>query len=128
MAVKESRNQREARNRRRWRRLVLRWQRSDLTQAEFCRRHGLNACTFSGWKRRFGGSVERQLVVSKAPEPEKDALEADAAPEFVEARIVEPMKKDSLEVSILNKRSIRVHSDFDPALLRKLVLTLESLP
>jgi transposase-like protein len=29
------------------------WQTSGLTQAAYCRHHGLNPTTFSGWRRRY---------------------------------------------------------------------------
>ncbi len=40
----------QARN---WQRHLDRWQRSGLSQAEFCRKHGLKAGAFSRWKRKL---------------------------------------------------------------------------
>ena len=37
-----------------WRRWLGKWRRSGLTQAEFCRRHGLKAGNFAWWKRKLG--------------------------------------------------------------------------
>ena len=37
-----------------WRRWLGKWKRSGLTQAEFCRRHGLKAGNFGWWKRKLG--------------------------------------------------------------------------
>ena len=39
-----------------WARLVESWQKSGLTQAEFCRRRGVNAVTFAWWKGKFRGT------------------------------------------------------------------------
>jgi len=36
-----------------WRRWLEKWERSGLTQAEFCRRHGLKAGNFAWWKRKL---------------------------------------------------------------------------
>ena len=36
-----------------WRRLVAAWEKSSLTQAEFCRRRGVKAVTFAWWKRKL---------------------------------------------------------------------------
>jgi len=41
--------------RRRWRRLVERWERSGLSQATFCRQQGLRYERFLWWRKRFGG-------------------------------------------------------------------------
>ena len=42
-----------------WARLVESWQKSGLTQAEFCRRRGVKAVTFAWWKRKLRGAAER---------------------------------------------------------------------
>ena len=36
-----------------WQRHLDRWERSGLSQAAFCRRHGLKAVTFGWWKRKL---------------------------------------------------------------------------
>lgn len=36
-----------------WRRMLLAWERSGLSQAEFCRRRGLKAVTLAWWKRQL---------------------------------------------------------------------------
>ena len=38
-----------------WRRLVSAWQRSGLTQVEFCRRRGVKVTAFGWWKRQLNG-------------------------------------------------------------------------
>ncbi len=44
-----------------WRRMVTGWERSGLTQAEFCRRRDLTYVTFASWKRKFcGASTQRR--------------------------------------------------------------------
>lgn len=39
-----------------WQRLLTDWERSGLSQAEFCRRRRLKAVTFGWWKRRLMGT------------------------------------------------------------------------
>jgi len=41
-----------------WQRWWGKWERSGLTQAEFCRRHGLKAVNFGWWKRKLGEPAE----------------------------------------------------------------------
>jgi hypothetical protein len=42
-----------------WARVLSAWRKSGLTQAEFCRRQGVKAVTFSWWKRKLRGAAER---------------------------------------------------------------------
>lgn len=37
-----------------WSELLRAWERSGLSQAEFCRRRGIKAVSFSWWKRQLG--------------------------------------------------------------------------
>jgi len=41
-----------------WAQLLGAWEKSGLTQAEFCRRRGVKAVTFAWWKRRLRGVAE----------------------------------------------------------------------
>jgi transposase-like protein len=36
-----------------WQQQIQAWQASGLTQAAYCRQHGLNPNTFNGWRRRY---------------------------------------------------------------------------
>lgn len=40
-----------------WGRLVVAWEKSGLTQAEFCRRRGVKAVTFSWWKGKLNATT-----------------------------------------------------------------------
>ena len=54
---------------RRWTALVSEWRSSGVRQAAFCRERGLNANTFSYWKRRVlrqGPGTRRQRRVTEA--------------------------------------------------------------
>jgi len=42
-----------------WARLMESWEKSGLTQAEFCRRRGVKAVTFAWWKRKLRGGAEQ---------------------------------------------------------------------
>jgi hypothetical protein len=42
-----------------WQRLVSVWERSGLSQAEFCRRRKIKAVTFGWWKRKLKGPGDR---------------------------------------------------------------------
>lgn len=49
--------------RRRWREHVEGWRRSGLNQAEYCRRHGLNAKRFRYWARQEDGGAQPLTLV-----------------------------------------------------------------
>jgi transposase-like protein len=36
-----------------WQQQIQDWQASGLSQAAYCRQHGLNPNTFNGWRRRY---------------------------------------------------------------------------
>ena len=42
-----------------WQRMLTAWEASGLTQAEFCRRRGLEAVTFAWWKGQLPGPSKR---------------------------------------------------------------------
>lgn len=42
-----------------WHQQILAWEASGLTQAAYCRQHGLNLHTFKGWRRRVTGAATR---------------------------------------------------------------------
>jgi hypothetical protein len=44
-----------------WQRLLADWERSGLSQAEFCRRRGVKAVTFAWWKRRLSQLAQESL-------------------------------------------------------------------
>jgi hypothetical protein len=52
-----------------WQRLLTDWERSGLSQAEFCRRRRVKAVTFAWWKRRLretqGPDAQRQARKSR---------------------------------------------------------------
>jgi len=50
-----------------WGRRLGRWERSDLTQAEFCRRHGLKAVNFGWWKRKLGEPAGALRPIPRRP-------------------------------------------------------------
>ena len=80
---------------RHWQGLVAAWQRSGLTQTEFCRRHGVKHVTFCWWKRQLS---ERDGRLKSARPSAAAARRADNSvpPIFapVRIRIDEPAGRD----------------------------------
>ena len=119
-----------------WQRLVAAWEKSELSQAEFCRRRKVDAGSFGWWKRRLKGTAKpaRRRVGGNSGRP-KTGEHAN----FVEvalpnsARVVGSTVMPGLalgpcgyEVALNNGRVIRLPQDFDPAVVAQLVIAVES--
>jgi len=96
----------------RWLDHVHRWQNSQLTVREFCRRHRLREANFYTWRR-----VLRQRGLLW------DTL--DTAPAFAKVTVdAEPAPATPIEI-VLGERVLRVRTGFDTDLLLQLVQLLE---
>jgi hypothetical protein len=89
------------------------WERSGLSQAEFCRRRGVKGVTFAWWKRRLRQS--RAGLESRRP---------SESPRFVEVRLAG--SSASYEVVLAGGRSIRVPASFEAESLSRLIAAVES--
>ena len=87
-----------------WQEHVESWQKSNINQAAYCRRHGLKRHTFWYWKAKDTSGV------SLVPVPIKINI---------------PPTQKPLVVNIDNRFRIEVSGDFEAATLKKLVHTLE---
>jgi hypothetical protein len=113
-----------------WARMVAAWERSALTQAEFCRRRGVNAVTFSGWKGRLlsqadsgSSSTGRRSVKELTGKPVAHGAG------FVELRLPEglsPPNTAGYEIVLPRGRAIRLPMDFDLEAVSRLVTAVES--
>lgn len=100
----------------RWLDLVERWQRSNLSVREFCRRHQLSEPSFYSWRRvlRERGLLDQPTAGAQAQTPAfvKLTLPAQAVPSSV------------IEV-VLGRRVLRVPAGFDADAFLHLVRLLE---
>jgi len=101
-----------------WRRACRQWEQSGLSQDQFCRRRGISTWSLRWWRCE----LKRRNAQAR-----KD--ERKAPPLFLPVRVAQPgAARDvgtALEVELRGGRILRVRHDFDPALLRKLIATLE---
>ena len=81
--------------------------RSGLSYAEYARRHELKESTFAYWRKRLSRSSLGKSV-------------------FVELK-VSTNKTSGIEIILQNRIRLGVGSDFDKAVLKKLVGVLESV-
>jgi transposase-like protein len=101
-----------------WSDLVAAWSQSGLSQAEFCRRRGINGGTFVWWKR--------QLQKPAGDGPKRRGRPPKASSRFVEVRLTGTSSISTYEVVLARGRSIRVPSQFDPQILSRLIAAVES--
>jgi hypothetical protein len=94
-----------------WRRRLRDWQRSGLSVAAFCERHGLAEKRFYSWRRLLA---------------QRDAEQSAFVPVRVLAENGDP--DGTLEIVLDKGRRLRVPKGFDPATLRRLLAVLEEQP
>ena len=97
-----------------WKQHIDSWQESELTQAEYCRRHNLKHHQLVYWKRRFSHS---ETGVSFVPLKLEDFLDTTAPPD-----------RASLCLVINNHFKVEIRAGFDAQLLRQLIFALRGLP
>jgi len=115
-----------------WQQHLDRWARSGLSQAAFCRRHGLKAVTFGWWKRKLatGWTHLRRRGA--------DAGRASSVPrrrDFVEVAITSAGMAEvamtsagmfAYEVVLSRGVVLRLPADFDPDRVSQLIAVVES--
>ena len=113
-----------------WARMVAAWERSALTQAEFCRRRGVNPVTFSGWKGRLLGQGDSSS--SSTGRPSAGASTGKTVRRgggFVELRLpggLCPPATAGYEIVLPRGRAIRLPVDFDLDAVSRLITAVES--
>ena len=110
-----------------WQEHLSAWSESGLTQADYCRQHQLSAAAFGWWKRRLEGTPKARKRSPATKQPQSDC---QTAVRFVEVQrgpaIGTSGSPAVYEVLLSQGRAIRVGSDFDSDILKRLIATVES--
>ena len=94
-----------------WEKQIKRWEASNLSQAEFCRRNGFKSSKFLYWKKKLLNTPKTNISFVQLPmQPTKNA-----------------MIGQSIRLLIRNRFQIEIDPGFDPGTLQKLIFTLERL-
>jgi len=114
-----------------WQRLLRRWARSGLSQAEFCRRHRLKAVTFAWWKRQLRAAGPRppreQSIDARARAvPKRRGRSPKTSGRFVEVLLGGASGASAYEVVLAGNRTIRIPEHFDPQSVSQLIAAVES--
>ena len=99
---------RDERKEHEWRRWIAQWQRSGLSVAAFCARHGLSTANFYAWRR----VLQRRTAAPAAFVPVHVVADTPQAP------------VSALELVLAEGRTVRVAPGFDAATLRQLLAVL----
>ena len=113
-----------------WARLVAAWERSGLTQAEFCRRQGVKAVTFAWWKGKLSGTAGLGHRRGHRPTARGRRAAAKFAEVLLPSRVsaagapmsVAPdVPLTGYEIVLANGSLIRLPSAFDPKRVSQLI-------
>lgn len=107
-----------------WRRWLSRWERSGLTQTEFCRRRGLKLANFAWWKRKLtaqaGPSRSRGKPAMAVKFVEVDLSAGQASGDAAVRSAL------GYEVVLSGGRVVRVPAEFDTLTVSRLIVAVES--
>ncbi len=109
-----------------WRRLVAAWEKSGLSQAEFCRRRQVQAVNFGWWRRHLESTSKSPPRTNRSGSSRKGSSPRSAKPQFVEFRMTEATAAPAYEVVLRGGRVLRLPPQFDPAVVAQLVVAVES--
>jgi len=109
-----------------WQRLVAAWEKSGLSQAEFCRRRKVKAVNFGWWKRKLGSISQSHPGTDRSGSSRRGSSPRSAKPRFVEFRMTDATAAPAYEVVLRGERVIRLPQQFDPAVVAQLIRTVES--
>jgi len=104
-----TRHSRDPKLERRWRDLITRWERSDVTVRDFCFDNSISEPSFYAWRREFAAR-DREAAPGATP-----------VPSFVPVRIAPPAV---VEVLVPTGVVVRVPIGADPAAVAQLVTAL----
>lgn len=93
-----------------WQLHINAWKQSGMSQADFCRRHGLDIKIFGYWKRKLVSKSEDVSFMPVSIKPSHTALMKSSV--------------SSLKIVTCNDLSIEVSDGFNPATLRMLLDTI----
>lgn len=128
-----------------WATQVRAWERSGLTQAEYCRRRRIKAGSFAWWKRQLldpahgrptrpadrprqsaRASKQRERLTKPPERAKRRARPAKSSAPFVELPLASAFPATTYDLVLVGGRAIRIPSQFDPETLSRLISVVES--
>ena len=109
-----TRQRTNSRNQKIWCAHVDAWLKSGLSRAEYCRQHNLSHHQLRYWQKKYEQSSS--AGVTFVPVPLVRAVKNNRPLEW----------KSALKVEVSDRFKIEVSDEFSPAILARLIITLES--
>lgn len=128
-----------------WAAQLTAWERSGLTQAEYCRRCRIKSGSLAWWKRQLLGlaggwparpadrpkrsakELKHRGRPTKPPERAKGRTPSTKlSASFVELPLVRAFPAPTYELVLAGGRSIRIPAQFDPEAVARLISVVES--
>jgi hypothetical protein len=106
-------------------RLVAAWEKSGLSQADFCWRRKVKAVNFGWWKRKLESVSRSHPRANRAGSSRTGSSPKSAKPRFVEFRMADAAAP-AYEVVLRGGRVLRLPHNFDEAVVAQLVVAVES--
>ena len=104
-----------------WKKHIQYWQKANITQTQYCNKHGLSIAAFRWWRRRLSNTTAQESPLSK---------QVNSETEFTELPIPIKIKPSSnaydYEIGLSNQTRLRLRANFDPQMVAKLLGLLES--
>ena len=97
-----------------WPEHITSWEKTEMSQAEYCRRYGLSSKSFTYWKKRQGQT--KVNPVSFVPVPLAPAID-----------VGNKIGSASLCIVLDERYRVEVGDDFSPLTLQRLVHVLERM-
>ena len=119
-----------------WQKHLAQWRASGLSQAAYCRRHGVSAIQLSWWKHELARRQKRGAAGRPAAagpnQGRGPARQTSDTALFVPIRVAgargATADAGGFEVFLRSGQRVRVPADFDSAGLRRLLAVLEGQP
>lgn len=119
-----------------WRHEIEACSASGLSQVEFCRRQGLSLAALRWWKWKLKHSEPAMETMGSTVRPARAEVRSQP-PRFLPVHVVpssEPVARDVepaqprgfYELELRGGHQLRVPADFEPAVLHRLILTVEA--
>ena len=104
-----------------WNKHIQGWQRTNITQTQYCNKHGLSIAAFRWWRRRL------KITTPQVKQPSGQVNSITPFAELpVPIRITPSNNAYDYEIGLSNQTRLRLRNNCDPQMIAKLLVLLES--
>jgi hypothetical protein len=111
-----------------WRGVVSSWEKSGLTQPEFCRQNGHSYSAFRFWRKEI---PKRDRTRKRSVPPRKKrpvARQKEPVSGFTTVRLVDAKDEWVMEITLAGGETVRLRRGTDPAWARSVISLLRESP